>query len=126
MSDESRFPYNTEINAENNHVSIRIEAGSTVLVMFSVMFLVLIGLFWIMRQDAAALGRTEAREKSLEVAYKDQATRYMLAERRMMDWEGLMLASGVALPSDSQFGALGNLQRTQLGINSVETPQKKQ
>jgi hypothetical protein len=49
--------------------------------------------------------------QKLTVEYKELKTQNWLLERRLMDKEALDIIHGDKLPSDSEYGATGNLQR---------------
>lgn len=111
MSLLERIPNWLRIKADNSNFDINIQAGGSIIAMFAILVALLLWATSVIRDDAVQLAHAQAREAALETAYKEQAQSFKLYERRMMDWEGLMLAKGIKLPSDREFGPLGNLQR---------------
>lgn len=57
------------------------------------------------------MGLNLSKQDRQDTDFKDMKTQMWLVERRLMDKEALDIINGQKLPSDTEFGPTGNLQR---------------
>lgn len=57
------------------------------------------------------MGLNLSKQDQQDAAFKDMKTQQWLLERRLMDKEALDIINGTKLPSDTEFGPTGNLER---------------
>lgn len=57
------------------------------------------------------MGLNLSKQDRQDERYKELNTRYMLLERRLMDKEALDILHGRKIPSDTEFGPTGNMER---------------
>jgi hypothetical protein len=97
---------------ENTHGSnFRFDFGGQTLLTILV-FSVLIGITGVMiGLDISERAQMSREFDKLSESYKALTKQNWLLERRLMDKEALDIIHGDKLPSDTEFGATGNLQR---------------
>jgi len=74
---------------------------------------VIIGLALIIGVCGAVMGLNLSKQDRQDDDFRKLNTQYWLLERRLMDKEALDIIHGDKLPSDTEYGATGNLQRMQ-------------
>lgn len=57
------------------------------------------------------MGLNLSKQDTQDASFRDLKTQYWLVERRLMDKEALDIIHGTRLPSDTEFGPTGNLER---------------
>ena len=101
----TQAPDESVVAEANSHVQIvRIALGKETLAVVLLLTIVIGACGLIM-------GLNLAKQERLDETSKELAIRYRLLERRLMDREALDILHGEKLPSDTEFGPTGNLQR---------------
>lgn len=106
--DESRTAHSPDesfVAHEGSNVNVvRIELGKE-------MFAIIILLAIVIGAAGLTMGLNLAKQSQQDDDYKAMKTQMWLVERRLMDKEALDILHGDKLPSDTEFGPTGNLQR---------------
>lgn len=94
-------------SVHSNHApvqSVKIDLGGVTLIA-----VVILGA--ILGACGLVMGLNLSRQAQMDMDYKNMKTQQWLLERRLMDREALDLVNGTKLPSDTEYGATGNLKR---------------
>ena len=102
----TRSPESWDNYAEQgaNQTNIKIGLGKETLAVV-LLLAVIIGI------SGAVMGLNLSKQDRQDESMRKLDTQYWLLERRLMDKEALDIIHGDKLPSDSEYGATGNLQR---------------
>lgn len=104
-SSSTRCTDNSTSGTDHAHVNhIQIGLGKE-LVAVVLLLAVVIGIC------GAIMGLNLSKQDRQDQSYQDLKTQYWLLERRLMDKEALDIINGTRLPSDTEFGPTGNLER---------------
>lgn len=84
--------------------NVRIDLGGPTLA-------VVIGMLVIIAGCGLIMGLNLAKQDQMDRDFREMKTQEWLKERRLMDAEAYMIANGIKVPKDDNFGPTGNIQR---------------
>lgn len=91
--------------------SIRFDMSAATLIIVLALVLVIAGCGVVIGIDVSERASMGRKFDELTESFKELKTQNWLLERRLMDKEALDIIHGGKLPSDTEFGPTGNLQR---------------